>query len=308
MALGERFRSGGAREIARFLSDHQHCSAGFDVHREAGPVTGRLTVTCEGCGEAIAYEAAEPGELAAGPQLSNGGSEAAAGPEDLPAPEPADDAPEGPPAPPPPADRTPERPGGRWLVPVLIGLLIAAGLVMVIVGINRSSGNSGEEQALLPTIEGPPATGTAPAQQGAPPSQVPLDRRVFENRFAIGVPEGWSAGNRDDSISLTAPGDVAEIRIYFAQGARPQGELTEGASAFLADEHPGARIGKPQPQRLGGVRADRVTAVYGGGEEVAVVLTRGGFTYLVLRRVDNGASAGVTAQADASLASFKPKG
>ena len=33
MAL-ERFRTGGARGIARFLSDHQHCDAGFDVRRD----------------------------------------------------------------------------------------------------------------------------------------------------------------------------------------------------------------------------------------------------------------------------------
>ncbi len=74
MAPGERFQSGGARGIARFLSDHQNCNAGFDVRREDGAGTGRLSITCKGCRQAITYKAAEAGELAAGPQLENGGS------------------------------------------------------------------------------------------------------------------------------------------------------------------------------------------------------------------------------------------
>jgi hypothetical protein len=67
MALGERFRSGGARGIARFLSDHQDCNAGFDVRREDSAGTGRLSITCKGCHQAITYKAAEAGEWPPGP-------------------------------------------------------------------------------------------------------------------------------------------------------------------------------------------------------------------------------------------------
>ncbi|MBM3666202.1 MAG: hypothetical protein FJW90_01750 [Actinobacteria bacterium] len=68
MAEGERFRSEGARGIARFLSEHQHPEAGFDVSREAGPGSGRLLITCLGCGASIACRAVDAGEMAACPR------------------------------------------------------------------------------------------------------------------------------------------------------------------------------------------------------------------------------------------------
>ena len=65
MALGERFRSGGARGIAQFLAEHQHCDAGFDVRRDEAPGSGKLTITCQGCGQTVSYNAAEVGEIGA---------------------------------------------------------------------------------------------------------------------------------------------------------------------------------------------------------------------------------------------------
>ncbi len=54
-------------------------------------------------------------------------------------------------------------------------------------------------------------------------------------------------------------------------------------------------------------RRAAVTAVYGGGEEIAAVLSWGGYTFLILRRVDSGAPPLVAAAADAALASFRAK-
>lgn len=312
MAIGERFRSGGARGIARFLSDHQHCDAGFDVHREADAGTGRLKVTCKGCGASIAYKAAEAGELAAGPALANG-----EGPE----PEPSLD--------PPPghtelaggftrsASERAERPQGhlpRWVAPLAIGLLIAAGVAMIVIGLNRTGGTGTTPETT--TEEVPTAASTtaseaqpAPAETQPAPAQpdVALNDRSFEGRFTIGVPVGWSAGERNSAISIASGGRVAEIRVYFQPGDGGSRDLARGAASFLEQEHPGAEVTKLRAVRLGSRKAMGVTATYQGGEESAVVVSGGGYEFLVLRRVDGGASPDVAAQADASLQSFKPK-
>lgn len=328
MAL-ERFRSGGARGIARFLSDHQHCDAGFDVRREAGAGTGRLSITCKGCGEGITYKAAEAGELAAGPELVNGdgaGARPAAAP---------------PAAPPPPEqpkrlEATPLGPSegavgtspvrgsrGRlpgWIQPALIALVILAGLVLVAVGISRSFGGDESPQQPVTSAETTAPAETAPAETAAPPpaettpspqpppSQgVNLTRRDVDGRYAIGVPRGWRSDSGDGALSIAAPGGVAAIRVFYESGAESDAELAEGAARFLADEHDGAQVSRPQRVRVGSVRGYEVTAAYGGGEETAMVLTRGGYSYLVLRRVDNGASEPIAAEATASFNSFRAK-
>jgi hypothetical protein len=338
MAL-ERFRSGGARGIARFLSDHQHCDSGFEVSREAGAGTGRLSITCKGCGHGITYKAAEAGELAAGPQLSNGGN--AHAPE-LPSLAPSPRPPAGPrtPAPGPvsppapgPVGTEPVRGGRgrlpRWLVPALIGLVIAAGVVMIAIGLTRSGGEAASPEGGTPTA---PAEATAPAETAPPaetepeppppaetaapaPAPAPspsaqgarLKRREVDGRYAIGVPVGWDGESDDGVLSITPPGGVAAIRIFYEPGAESDMELAEGARGFLADEHDGAQVGRPQRIRVGSIRGLEVTATYGGGTETAMVLTRGGYSFLVLRRVDRGASEAVAGEASASFASFRAK-
>ena len=189
MAVGERFRSGGARGIARFLADHQDCDVGFDVRREAGAGTGRLSITCKGCGAGITYKAAEAGELAAGPQVENGGAGLAEPP-----PAPKEDAFK-------PVPRSPRRSTDRrltgWIPMFLIGALVVAGLVLIAVGVLRSDGESDSSGPTAPT----PTENTAPAEttpRSAPPAQAPpppqreapevrLKRRDFEQRFAIGA-------------------------------------------------------------------------------------------------------------------------
>ena len=312
MALGERFRSGGARGIARFLGDHQHCDAGFDVRRDSTAGTGRLSITCKGCRQAITYKAAEAGELAAGPQLPNGGPTSLAGPE-LPEPPPTESfkpvsarAPSG------SSDRNLTR-----LIPmVLIGGLIIAGLVLIAVGVLRTGD---ESQSRLPTTpqeanapaDAAPAPAAPPPEQAAPAPepapQVELSRRGFAGRFAIGVPAGWEAVPSSDTIAIASPGGEAEIRVFSEPGEAPTVELARSARDFLADARAGAEVGKPKPLRLGQKRALSITATYEGGEEIAAVLSGGGYAFVVLRRVDSDASAAVTAEADRALASFRAK-
>jgi hypothetical protein len=239
----------------------------------------------------------------------------------------------------PQSDRSGSR-GGRipsWIPIVLISALILGGLTMIAIGLTK------EDEAQPPAA---PTGGGAPAQnqqqpgrgqarpqqrpqrqqprqpaqqqQPVPPPQpqeqpqepvgdVPLEPRTFVNRFSIGIPEGWEGGQEGRAIALTAPGATAELLVFFQQGESPLPVLARGARGFLAERNRGAQIGGPKPTRIGGQRGLRITATYRGGEEVAVVISAKGHSYVILRRVDRGASPDLEQQADAALASFSPK-
>ena len=356
MALGERFRSAGTRGIARFLSDHQDCDAGFDVRREDAPGSGKLLITCQGCGESVAYRAAQAEALAGlglGGGTENGeahqmGSTAIRRPvaptgsvptpppaSQAPAPEPSPGSipsaePPGPPArtgdpgrpPVPPALGSAAGEGRRfpsWLPTALIGGLIAAGLAMIAIGLMRSDDSDPEPEPAPPAAEQPPPEQPAPEQPAPEPGgasaeaapeepgdEVALSRETFAQRFALGLPPGWDQGREDGAVTLEAAGGVAAVRVFFESGERPTGELARAAAAFLADEHSGARVGAPRDTRLGGSRAARIEANYPAGEEIAVVLSGDGFAFLILSRVDRGASEQIEREAEAIVESFEP--
>jgi hypothetical protein len=310
MATGERSRSGGARGIAHFLSEHEDHGGGFDVQREPGEGTGRLTVTCGGCGEAIEYQAAEvdPRELAATEAEGLDGW----GP--IPPAEPAA-APSAPrPAPPRRRPPQPERRGkrtrrasgsSRWLATGAIALLIVGGLVMILVGVMRDNGGSqsaapGTQQAPAQTSTG---TKSAPTPSGGGTSG--LQRKTFANRFSIGVAPGWQTGQKQGATALTAPGGVAEVDVYFQKGENSSNAMAKAASSFLERRHPDGQAGKPQTVQFAGSSAVRVAMTYSGGEEIAVVLPHGGYTYAVLTRVDKGANQAIQSQAQQQANSFR---
>jgi hypothetical protein len=319
MATGERFRSGGARGIARFLAEHQNHDAGFDVQRDQSEGTGRLRITCKGCGETIDYRAADAGELAAGPDaLDNGGAtasaEAAAGPIGAP------------PRRSPPGRERPARSRlPRWLATAAIAVLIGGGLLLIAIGLIRDRGGeqsstpstSTPTQQAQPQQAQPANTQTAPA---APPAQQggagaaggqaapkpSLQRRTFANRFSIGVAPGWRSGEQDGAITLTAPGGVAEIDVYFQAGDSSPSAMAGAASGFLERRHPDGHVGAPHSTRLADSPAVRISTTFPGGTEQAVILSQGGYTYLLLIRQDRGANAAIKREAEAELASFRP--
>jgi hypothetical protein len=351
MAIGERFRSGGTRGIARFLADHQHCDAGFDVRRQDEPGSGKLKITCLGCGQSVSYRAGEANGIAAAGLdfggtngLTHGGIsrlEPEAAPEVVAAPSgPRRAGSAGPDAPtargtarrarrpkpaPKPAAPPAAAPEGRhgvrgWLPVGLIALLIAAGLTMIAIGLFRS-GDDGDQSPATPAAQPAPAP-EAPAPAPAPeepstPAPAPkpqaanpsaLDRQVVAGRFAIGLPPGWNeSGGASEGYAFEPRGGAAGVTVFFEEGARPLGELASGAQQFLADAHSGANVGAPTAVRFGGGPARQVSATYGGGEEVAFVLARRGYSYLVLRRVDRGASTAQAADAEAVAVSFRPR-
>jgi hypothetical protein len=218
----------------------------------------------------------------------------------------------------------------RWLATGLIIALILGGLTMIAVGLLRDGnqqqmttsapgGTAAQKPSNTPSATTPQPVPKRPQQQRqgkqatSAPQSAPagaagaqLQSRRIADRFTIGIPPGWERGTKDGAITFTAPGATAEIDVFFESGSQPTQQLARAVDGFLANRHPGAQVGAPQPLRLGALRALRVQATYSGGEEVAVVVSAKGYSYLLLRRVDRGAAADLRGQADAALASFRP--
>jgi hypothetical protein len=329
MGPAERFQSGGVRGVARFLTLHQDHDAGFDVQRGQGIGTGRLRITCRGCGESVEYRAADAGELAAGPDLTNDGGDMARPPDTrVAAAAPATPTPKGAVTKrrkKPDSAAEPRRTGprlrGRWLSTAAIVLAIGGGLLLVAIGLTRDSGESPStpqptQSTTTPTSAAavPPASQPQPQPpaknqfpgvgQGPPPA---LDRESFAGRFAIGVARDWDADIEGSAVTITAPGSDAEIEIYFEAGDRPLGELADAAASFLRDRHSDGKVGTASPLQFAQARALQISSHYPGGTEVAIVFVSGGYKYLVLEREDSNLSASTTRQARAELASLKTR-
>ena len=193
----------------------------------------------------------------------------------------------------------------------LIGVLIAAGLALIVIGLIRSGDDGGESTA---PVTSEPQTVPAPVAEPEPEPETPapvqedevaLDTQAFEGRFEIGVPAGWERGREDGGVTIEADGGDTQIKVFFEEGERSNGELARAAAGFLADEYRGAQVGAPRGIRLGGYRASRVRATYRGGEAVAVVLSADGFAFLIVEEVERGASAQTEQEADAAVESFR---
>jgi hypothetical protein len=132
-----------------------------------------------------------------------------------------------------------------------------------------------------------------------------LRRRTFAGSFSIGVPSGWRTGTEGAAITIAAPGSKAELSVYFEHGARPDNELARDTRAFLRRRHPGTQVRRPQVGIDGGRRW--MEAKYPGGSELAVTTVSGGYSYLILKRVERDAPPRIESEAEAALASFEPR-
>jgi hypothetical protein len=266
--------------VAQFLASHQHCDVGIDVTRDQGPGSGRLKITCKGCGESVEYLAAEAAEMAGGPPIENG--ETLANRAELtPAPSPT---------PVPHVRRSPDGQQGEfpprrglpsWLPMVLFTAVIIISIGLLVVGLMRSDSSP----------------------QDAAPS---LQRHEFIGRFAIGVPPGWRRTSPGGNVVLTAPAGDAQIRIS-DDPARASAELSGHPADFLADQHPQSTISKPRRVRLGDGTGIEVRAVYEGGEEIAALISAGGDSFLIAFSKQNDADERVVQEGEASFASFRPR-
>ena len=196
---------------------------------------------------------------------------------------------------------------------MLIGLLIAGGIAMIIVGLLRSGNDAGAgDDASAAGTQSEGGSLVNPEQVAPPPAaekqpQPRSRRRSFSNRFAIGVPAGWRVRRSAGGVALIAPGGFALIRVFSESPASPPRALAAPTASFLADQYPGARISRPHRARQGRLPAYRIAATYPGGAEVATVTSAGGVSFLVTCRTDTAAPEAIRREARASCAGFRPR-
>lgn len=220
------------------------------------------------------------------------------------------------------------RPGWRsprwppWLSTGLIAGLISGGLVLAVVGIVSNGDKSTREPAgptaaatsLEPTVPSPPATATTPRPQAGASKHakarrahaIRLDQRRLAERVSIGVPEHWLAGLNDGAVTVADRSGGSVVQVYYEQGVRPEAQLRRESRAFLLQRHPGARVAATGRTRVDEREASSVRVVYPSGTESAVVLVAGGYSYLILERLDRPTSPEVRRTTGAVLTSFRP--
>ena len=219
--------------LSRFLVEHEPCGAGFDVSHPAGLGSGRISMTCRGCGTQYEYATAtieferevefEPLAIRASPDLAPSLAPSPAPspgpplPEVLPVPEPPASG-EPPPALhpelPPPGDRGSGR-GARipaWardrIVNVALLVFALAAIAFAIVRIAGDGGGTSRSPTQRPApartrgaaaigLGSPNASPTLPREPGPVLPRapaLPLDLRLFRTeRFSVVIPASWKA-------------------------------------------------------------------------------------------------------------------
>jgi hypothetical protein len=286
--------------VSSFIAAHEQCGHGFQVApSRSGP--GRLHLVCGGCGERAEYRGddvavleehgIDPSQAARGRRFS---PDREAMERWLPAPA-----------------------ALPWWVPnaYILGL-IAVGLGLIAFGLlhDRQSGHAtlgADSHPAAPRTAGVAATpipAPEPKAKPAPPAPKPADlhRLVVLNRFSLGVPAGWTGGTQSGAVVFVAPGGSAELRFFLQPGATPPAQLVDRAHSFLAREHPSAKISAADSLRLGKLKALDLVARYPGGAERAYLLSTGGYSYLILSRLNRSAARSVRIDSGAIVRSFRP--
>ena len=211
----------------------------------------------------------------------------------------------------------PAPPALPWWVPsAYIAAIILVGFVLIAIGVARPGGGEQGTDRVAPSTapEGlqaspPPATQGGTVGPGESKDEAPrpkLDRVRVLDRFTIGVPRGWSRGVLGGAVVLDSSRG-AWIRVFLEGGRAHPRRLATQAARFLAATHPSARIDRPERRRLAGRLAFALTATWRRGRERAVVVSASGYSYLLLARVERGASPKLETEAEAALESFRPR-
>ena len=305
MAPGERFKGGGAPSIAQFLAEHEACDAGFNVERSDQAGSGRVRISCEGCGKSTGYRMAEAGDMAAAgsviPPSTAGKPYAAVKAADFEQ-----------------ARRTAERPSKpsarrRIGVPLAVLGICAAALVVGAGVLGSDDDEPAPDPDPAPSAAVEPDPAPVKPEPQAPPKKltvngVELERRTFADVFSIGVPAGWEAVDSDDEkAEIEAPGSSAAVTVYFGPSDLSPIEFAGTSELFLEQRHDGAVVGPLYPAKFKGRAVARARISYDGGEEIATFFSRGGVSYLLLKRVEGNASRRQVREAEATLDSFTPR-
>jgi hypothetical protein len=314
-ARAERPSDEGSRRVSRFIAAHQSCAGEFELARQGGDSGSTIQLICRGCGARRECDPSHPGLLALE-------AESGKTPRDRAAPGSGIE------------KWLPSPPALPWWVPnAYIAGVIVVGFALVAFGVVAPRGDDGvgagvptpvgQTVETPPPVTPPPVTatasgvGTGAGEASAPerrwefPAEAKRRRAALRrvevlNRFAIGVPPGWGGGASGGSVVFVAPGGAAEVRVFLERdrGADLR-ELVRDARRFLLSRHPGSKVGPSRAASVGGHPAAVLVAGGHGIRERAVLLSAGGFSYLLLQRVTDAAPRVVRFEALAALDSFR---
>ena len=246
--------------VGRFIDRHERCGGTFAVQRRARYGNGGVRIACAVCGEGADCDPSHPGLLKLADEVPERRRR-----------KPTVSATELQKWLPAPAALP------RWAPNAYIGVIIAAGLALIAFGFVAPNDRD-DRVVLAPPPSQPPQDPVSPPVETGPnvaggagvvadpdkpqvaaglPRWVKrrgqtLNRVEFADRFAIGVPSGWTGGTSvGGAVVFSEPGRSAELRVYLEAVQTGLGELTRKTRAYLADRRPGADILGPE-RRDGG--------------------------------------------------------
>jgi hypothetical protein len=293
--------------LSRFLVEHEACEGGFDINHPAGVGSGRVTVTCGGCGTRYEYlrdQVSADGAVAAPPETPQRRAAPAAPERRRGEGRVADRrAPERPPRGAGGSRRPrPQRPRGlEPLAVALIALLLGAVLFAVI----RIADGGGDDEP----APAPPPTATADQPSGGE-AQESADGYlgVRTASFAVAAPPGWSHRVAGRALLLRPPAGGVSVRVY-SQRAPELGlaGMAAGTAGLLRRRSGGGEVSGPTRVRYRGYRAFRMEARTRERRLRATGILAGDHRYLILTSIRRGAPAPVLGQARRAELSFKPR-
>jgi hypothetical protein len=288
----DRTRRTMPESLSRFLVEHERCGAGFEVAHPAGLGSGRVAMTCRGCGASHEYAGAsietEP-EPRAEPRARR---------------------------PAPATRRTPRSTPRSRRLPAI--LAVAAILALALVVFLIADGSDSDEPAAPSAGEAPAAgaplgesTGAASEAEAEPEPPRPLAGAslIRARLFVVMLPQGWSRDTGGGRLLLRSAGSgSASLQVFFEREPELSlARMRRQTAGFLRRRSPDARITAGRKVRVRGNPGFAITALGGERTERAVGVARGPVRYLLLRSVSDGATATLRRQAIAVEESFRPR-
>ena len=291
--------------LSRFLVEHEPHGEGFDVAHPAGVGSGRVSITCRGCGARHDYATAtleiereliiEPVEPTA--SQPNGGSRTSV-------------AGVGRPKEPEPAKQEPVRRPARKRPSRLVtaGLLVLAAAALAFAVVRLVDGSGGKTSSTPAKPKPSPAAATNPTRPAAPNGERVRDAiPISTPAFALRAPRGWVRDTSRGGLLIHPPGRRSpSIQVFFQR--RP--ELSIGAVASRTAAFLRSRGAKPNAAakrlRVRGDPAFRITARAANRTVTATGIRHGKTMFLLVS--SRGRAQGPGAREAAAVErSFRPR-
>jgi hypothetical protein len=327
--------------LSRFLVQHERCGAGFDVAHPAGLGSGRVSITCRGCGARHEYATAtveierevriEPARPA--PPVEPGATQ----PQDVEAPPgPAAEIPPRPAPYPdmerrrtpaaPPAERPREQPAparrrpaaarrarprphlARIAVALIAIAAVVVGLVALLDGGGEPDTPAGRQAPSPPPAAAPTPEATGPVDSPVPGTTQPPTATLRTERFTIEVPQGWEESMADGGLLLEPRGGGrVQVQVFYERSpGLTSTQMAQQTSDFLGRDVPGAAL-FPNRVQIAGQSAYELTARGPGETAIAVNVLRGPYRFLLVRRIFAGAKPQTSQAAGRVVLSFSPR-